>query len=133
VGVATAGPEPRDRLLIYAVGPAAEVETRSSAGLRPALVGRVFGTVAVLAAAAGGAAFMVWLILAPVLPDGAAAEQLWQPWPSQMVQPTPDHPTAPTVVAPSHLTTRPTGLARTARAGTRTEQHTEPRTSAARR
>ena len=133
MGVATAGPEPRDRLLIYAVGPVAEVETKSSAGVRPALVGRVFGTVAALAASAGGAAFMVWLILAPVLPDHAVAEQLWQPWPSQMAGPTPDHPTAPTVIAPSHLTTRPTGLGRTLRAGTRTEQHTVLRTSTDRR
>ncbi|HWM01965.1 MAG TPA: hypothetical protein VNP92_06460 [Actinophytocola sp.] len=92
-------PDPRGRPLVYAVGPGAEVEDTTPMELRPALLRGVLAAVATLAVLVGGGVVAIWLVLAPVMPAGAASAQLRQPWPGVAGASAPGgHSNEPTVV-----------------------------------
>jgi hypothetical protein len=93
--------------VIYSVGPNNEVDGTRSTRRWPALVRNLMATLALMAVALSGGVTAIWLVLAPVMPAGAATTQLQQR--SSQLAPTrsADPSTEPTTGAPDAPATTP--------------------------
>lgn len=76
--------------MIYAVGPDADGDRMTPMRPSPALSRFVLAAMAMLAAGFSSGVMAIWLVLAPIIPTGAAGEQMRQPFPSYIGQTTPD-------------------------------------------
>ena len=75
--------------MVYAVGPAAEGDRKTQMSAGPAWFRFGLAAVAMLAVGFGSGVIAIWLVLAPIIPTGAAGAQMRQLLPSQVGQTSP--------------------------------------------
>ena len=76
--------------MVYAVGPAAEGDRMTQMRAGPAWFRFGLAAVAMLAVGFGSGVIAIWLVLAPIIPTGAAGAQMRQLLPSQVGQTSPE-------------------------------------------
>jgi hypothetical protein len=84
--------------LIYAVGPGADGDRMTPMRPSHSLSRFMLAAIAMLAAGFSSGVMAIWLVLAPIIPTGAAGEQMRQPFPPYIGQTTPDQRGEPTAV-----------------------------------
>ena len=72
--------------MIYAVGPDGDGDRLTPMRPWPALLSSVLAMMVMLAVGMGGGVMVIWLVLAPNIPAGAAVEELRAPFPAQIGQ-----------------------------------------------